>query len=160
MKQGEKKIGKTEKTSPRSYLDGASDWTLAVDLNGRLKFPTKVADTNLRPDMVLMSESARRVGIVELTVPSEDRVEVSGELKRARYAELEREGGRRGWMVRTWAVEVGCRGFPAASMAAFLKDIGLGGGQRSRSLKKIAEAAERSSRAIWSWSCIPGWGKG
>ena len=77
VKQGEKKIGKTEKTSPRSYLDGASDWTLSVDLNGRLKFPTKVADTNLRPDMVLMPGSSRRVGIVELTVPSENRVEVS-----------------------------------------------------------------------------------
>ena len=74
VKPGEK-LGKTEQKPPRSYLDGASDWTLSVDLNGRLKFPARVAETNLRPDMLLMSESGKRVGIVELTVPSEERVE-------------------------------------------------------------------------------------
>ena len=110
--------------------------------------------------MLLMSEGSKRVGLVELTVPNEERVELSGELKKAKYAELEREGRRKGWTVRTWTVEVGCRGFPAASMATFLKDIGVGGGERSRSLKRIGEAAERSSKAIWGWSCIPGWGKG
>ena len=110
--------------------------------------------------MLLMSESSRRVGVVELTVPSEERVEISGELKRAKYAELEREGRLKGWTVRTWTVEVGCRGFPAASMATFLKDIGIGGAERKGSLKRIGEAAERSSKAIWGWSCIPGWGKG
>ena len=156
---GEKK-GKTEERPPSSYLDGASDWTLSVDLNGKLKFPRKVAETNLRPDMVLLSENTKRVGIVELTVPSEERVELSGELKREKYEDLRREGERRGWRVRLWTVEVGCRGFPAASMAAFLKDLGIGGGERSRSLKKIGEAAERCSKSIWNWSCIPGWGKG
>ena len=159
VRQGEKK-GKTEERSQTSYLDGASDWTLSVDLNGRLKFPSRVAETNLRPDMLLLSEKSRRVGIVELTVPSEERVELSGELKRAKYEELKREGERKGWRMRLWTVEVGCRGFPAASMAAFLKDIGIGGGERSRSLKRIGEAAERCSKAIWSWSCITGWGKG
>ena len=114
----------------------------------------------MRPDMLLLSEKTRRVGIIELTVPSEEQVELSGELKKAKYEELRREGERKGWKVRLWTVEVGCRGFPAASMAAFLKDIGIGGGERSRSLKRIGEAAERCSKAIWSWSCIPGWGKG
>ena len=95
---GEKK-GKTDQRPPRSYLDGASDWVLSVDLNGRLKFPARVAETNLRPDMLLLSERGKRVGIVELTVPMEERVEVSGELKRAKYAELEREGERKGWRV-------------------------------------------------------------
>ena len=110
--------------------------------------------------MLLMSEKARKVGIVELTVPSEERVELAGELKKAKYEELRREGETKGWKVRIWTVEVGCLGFPAHSMAAFLKDLGIGGGERSRSLKKIGEAAERCSKSIWSWSCIPGWGKG
>ena len=110
--------------------------------------------------MLLLSEKSKRAGIVELTVPSEERVELSGEMKRQKYEELKREGERKGWKVRLWTVEVGCRGFPAASMAAFLKDIGVGGGERSRSLKRIGETAERCSKAIWNWSCIPGWGKG
>ena len=95
-----------------------------------------------------MSNTAKRVGIIELTVPSEERVEISGELKRSKYSELEREGRRKGWIVRIWTLEVGCRGFPAASMAAFLKDIGLGGGERKRALRKIGETSERCSKAI------------
>ena len=125
-----------------------------------MKFPASIAETNLRPDMLLVSERAKRVGIVELTVPSEERVELSGELKKAKYEELKIEGERKGWRVRLWTVEVGCRGFPATSMANFLRDIGVGGGERSRSLKRIGEAAERCSKNIWNWSCIPGWGKG
>ena len=159
IKPGEKK-GKTEAREDSSYMDGATDWSLTVDLNGRLKFPTRIAETNLRPDMLLMSEKARKVGIVELTVPSKERVELAGELKKAKYEELRREGETKGWKVRIWTVEVGCLGFPAHSMAAFLKDLGIGGGERSRSLKRIGEAAERCSKSIWSWSCIPGWGKG
>ena len=103
---------------------------------------------------MLLSNSAKKMGIVELTVPSEERVEVSGELKRAKYSEIEREGRSKGWTVRIWTVEVGCRGFPAASMAAFLRDIGVGGGERKKKLKKIGEEAERCSRSIWNWSCI------
>ena len=159
VRPGEK-VCKTEQRAPNCYLDGASDWVMSVDLNGRLKVPTKVADTSLRPDMLLLSDITKRVGVIELTVPSEERVEISGELKRMKYAELEREGKRRGWAVRIWTVEVGCRGFPAASMTGFLKDIGLGGGERTRALRKIGETTERCSKAIWTWSCIPGWGKG
>ena len=65
-----------------SYLDGANDWKLHVDLDRKLKFPREVAVTNLRPDMLLVSESTKRIGLVELTVPSEERIEVSGELKK------------------------------------------------------------------------------
>ena len=36
--------------------------------------------------MMLMSESTRLAGVIELTVPREDRLEVSGELKKMRYA--------------------------------------------------------------------------
>ena len=48
-------------------------------------------------------------------------------------------------------VEVGCTGFPAASMASALKDIGITGGERTRLMKKIEEA-ENHSRMIWNWS--------
>ena len=51
-----------------------------------------------------------------------------------------------------WAIEVGCKGFPATSMASFLKDIGIAGGERNRQLKKIGEVAMTSSRRIWNWS--------
>ena len=123
-----------------------------VDLDGNLKFPRQVAITNQRPDMILVSEGTRRIGLIELTVPSEERIEVSGELKRAKYAPLQEEGKANGWNVQVWAVEVSCIGFPADSMAYFLKDIGIAGGERARLLKKIGEEAENTSQKIWNWS--------
>ena len=153
VRPGEKK--KRVTPSPlSSYFDGAGDWKLSVDLDGRLRVPERVSDTNLRPDMLLISDSSKRMGIVELTVPSEERVEISGEIKREKYQRIVQEGKERGWTVRVWTVEVGCRGFPAASMASFLKDIGIGGGERNRALRRIGEAAESGSRAIWRWSCM------
>ncbi|MEL7079400.1 MAG: Ulp1 family isopeptidase, partial [Cyanobacteria bacterium J06582_2] len=110
MKEGEKKTP-IQKRVPHSYLDGAVDWKLMVDLDGNLKFPRQVAITNQRPDMILMSEMTKRIGLIELTVPSEERIEVSGELKRAKYAPLQEEGKANGWNVQVWAVEVGCTGF-------------------------------------------------
>ena len=142
---------------PSSYLDGANDWKIMVDLGGILKFPRQIADTNQRPDMLLMSESTKRVGVIELTVPGEERLEVSGELKKAKYAPLQEQGKVNGWRVHVWTVEVGCKGFSAASMASFLKDIGIGGGERNRLLKRIGDEAMMASRRIWNWSNLPKW---
>ena len=152
IKPGEKR--RATQRPLTSYLDGAGDWSMQVDLDGKLRVPERVAETNLRPDMILLSQSSRRMGIVELTVPSEERIEVSGELKREKYAKIEAEGRLRGWAVRTWTVEVGCRGFPAASMATFLKDLGIGGSERKRALRRIGETAEGCSKTIWRWSCM------
>ena len=158
VKEGETKALQ-EKTGQTSYLDGANDWKLMVDLDRNLKFPMEVAVTNQRPDMVLMSNSTKRIGLIELTVPNEERVEVSGELKKARYAPLQEEGKANGWKVQVWAIEVGCKGFPAASMATFLKDLGLSCSERTHQLKKIGEIADKSSRKIiWSWSHFAEWG--
>ena len=109
----------------RCYLDNATDWRVLADLDGRLKVPEDIAVTNLRPDIVLISKSTKNVGIVELTVPSEERVELSGELKRTKYAGLKEEGRKNGWKMQVWAIEVGCRGFPASSMVTFLKEMGF-----------------------------------
>ena len=58
-----------------------------------------------------------------------------------------------------WAVEVGCQGFHASSLATLLKDMGIAGGERGRRLKRIREAAERASKSIWNWSKMKEWGQ-
>ena len=143
----------------RSYLDGAADWRMQVDLDRRLKVPEEVAPSNLRPDLILVSDSAKKMGVMELTVPNEDRVEVSNEMKRSKYASLQVEGKKRGWSVQVWAVEVGCRGFPAGSMATFLNDLGFSGASKRRVLRKVGEAAEKGSKWIWCCSQRKEWGK-
>ena len=104
--------------------------------------------------MLIISNSTKKVGLVEMTVPSEERVEISGEMKKEKYAPLQEEGKANGWKVQVWAVEVGCRGFPASSIASFYKEIGITGSERNRLLKKIGEVAGNASRRIWSWSNI------
>ena len=158
VRAGEKRK-KNFKSVPRTYLEGARDWRLLVDLDGRLRVPRNIVETELRPDMLLISDSTKRMGVVELTVPSEDRVEISGELKKSKYTVLQQEGKKQGWRVQIWAVEVGCRGFPAASMASLMKDIGLIGGERKRKLRKLGETAERASKWLWNCSRVREWGK-
>ena len=115
--------------------------------------PEEVEVTNLRPDiMLLISDGTKKMRIVELTVTGEERIELSGQLKRTKYAGLQEEGRRNGWLVQVWVIEVGCRGFPAASMASLMKEIGIRGNERRRKLKRIREVAENASRSIWGWS--------
>ena len=130
-----------------------------MDLDGKLRVPHKIVETELRPDMLLISDSTKRMGLIELTVPSEDRVEVAGELKRTKYAVLQHEAKKKGWAVQIWAVEVGCRGFPAASMATLLREMGLTAGEKKRKLRKLGEAAERASKWLWNCSRLQEWGK-
>ena len=157
VKPGEKTQKKVKKEMG-SYLDGATDWRMQVDLDKKLRIPAEVAPTDLRPDLILVSSSTKRMGVMELTVPNEDRVEVANELKRRKYATLQVEGKKRGWTVEIWAVEVGCRGFPASSMAKFLKDIGISGEKRRGILRKVGEAAERSSKWLWRCNSRLDWG--
>ena len=122
---------------------------MSVDLKGGLKIPLGVCSTKLRPDIIIVSAKSKQMGIVELTVPMEDRIEVSGELKRNKYERIVSEGRQNGWKVRCWGVEVGCRGFPATSMSSFLKAIGYPGGERKKVVEKIGSIAENASKSLW-----------
>ena len=159
LKEGEKpnKEDKGQKYVD-SYLNSANDWKLEVDLDGRLKVPTEITTTNQRPDMMIISKQTKQVGFIELTVPNEDRIEVSGEMKKAKYESIAIDGRQKGWRVRIWAVEVGCRGFPASSMAGFMKDIGYRGKEGKRILEEIGQTAESATHSIWNWSKIKNWG--
>ena len=157
IKPGEKRQNK-EKKEMDSFLDGSTDWNMQVDLDKRLRIPVEVAPTDLRPDLILVSNSSKKMGVMELTVPNEDRVELANEMKRMKYATLQVEGKKRGWTVEVWAVEVGCRGFPAASMTKFLKDLGLSGEKKKKVLRKVGEAAESASRWLWRCSSRLEWG--
>ena len=96
--------------------------------------------------MLIISNSTKNVGLVELAVTNDERVEFFCEMKKEKYAPLQEEGKVNGWKVKVGAVEVGCRGFPASSMVSFVKEIGITGVDRNRLLKKIGEVAGNASR--------------
>ena len=48
-------------------------------------------------------------------------VEISGEMKKEKYATLQKEMKANGWKVQLYGFGVGCRGFKPSSIAQFLK---------------------------------------
>ena len=106
-------------------LSEANDWTVLADLDKQLKFPSEIALTRLRPDLVLFSRASKRVIWWELTVPSEERIAASHELKLDRYTSLQAEIQANEWSCFNFAVEVGARGVVAASLEVAAKKIGL-----------------------------------
>ncbi|XP_052280752.1 uncharacterized protein LOC127878274 [Dreissena polymorpha] len=85
VKSGE--TGKTQKPTKASILDGSRDWKMEVDLDRRLVFPN-VVQTTLRPDIVLWSETGKKLVTIELKVTWEARWEEAYEWKKAKYTEL------------------------------------------------------------------------
>ena len=158
VKEGNKTKAAQSKASPVSFFDGAKDWNLQVDLNKHVKIPKDILQTSLRPDLVVTSEKRKILGMMELTVPYEDRIEVSRELKKSKYQEIVSAGESKGWKVTLWSVEVGCRGFPAVSLGNYLRDIGFSGAERTKHQKLVGEIAQSASNSIWKWSHFRNWG--
>ena len=59
-----------------------------VDFERVQQFPSDVALTRLRPDVVILSRVARIVIMVQVTVPWEDNEEEAHERKKEKYEEL------------------------------------------------------------------------
>lgn len=143
------KTAKVHIPSDIGQLGGARDWKLAADLNQRLCFPSEIAITNLRPDLVLWSSSLHTVYIIELTVPWEAAVEEAFERKSLKYTELAVEAEQRGWKSKVCPVEVGCRGFVGKSTIRLLKELGVRGQTLRQTIKALSGAAEEASRWLW-----------
>jgi hypothetical protein len=145
------KEGQTKKPPPvtaTGILHQAPDWKMACDLDKRLTFP-EIVPTTLRPDIVLWSTAAKKLIVVELTVPWEERCEAAHERKRAKYDNLLAECRQQGWQTWNFPIEVGCRGFPAQSLWRMFSALGVTGRQRRSAVQNISKAAERASCWVW-----------
>ena len=140
---GEKKKGQADKE--QGLLATANDWQLAADVHCQLKFPSEIAVTTSRPDIVIWSRGTKQVAMVELTVPWEERIEEAYERKRLKYQPLVDECIERGW--KTWClpVEVGCRGFAGQSLWRAFRLLGITGMARKRAIADVCREAETAS---------------
>ena len=77
----------SRKITDVGLLSSAGDWQMIADIRGRMQFPTAIASTSLRPDIVIWSQNTRQVVMLELTVPWEERIEEANERKRTKYQE-------------------------------------------------------------------------
>ena len=98
---------------------------------------------------MITSDRTKQVAIIELTVPVEERVEISEEIKRTRYAKLEEKCRRNNWKPMVWTIEVGCRGFAVVSASRLLWDFGCQGRQKKELIRKLEVEAVNGSQKIW-----------
>lgn len=103
------RAGEKAKATSRAIsglLHSAQFWQLTVDLGSQLKFLQHVAETTLRPDIVLVSEAMKSHVMLKLTVPWVERMEEAFERKKEKYNSLVSDGHRKGWKARCLPVEV------------------------------------------------------
>ena len=98
-----------------TLLSSAPDWQLLVDLERQMKFPAHIVKTKLRPDIVMFSNSTKKVILWELSLPWEENMESTHERKIAKYEPLVKQCRMNGWQAISQAFEVGCRGFNASA---------------------------------------------
>ncbi|XP_041453149.1 uncharacterized protein LOC121406194 [Lytechinus variegatus] len=143
-----KKGTRCRKTRQRQGVGGllavADDWEVRVD-EGNRTMPEEVVVTALRPDMVLVARSARKIVMVELTVPWETRIEEARERKMDKYASLKQECEQNGWGAEVHTVEVGCRGFAGVSARRWIRAMGFSGREGEKWVRRMCGAAETGS---------------
>ena len=88
VREAESIRGKQLKTAEEGILATGNDWQMRADINRHLAFSQHIAITNLRPDIVLWSQTKKTVVLIELTVPYEERVDEAHERKQFKYQEL------------------------------------------------------------------------
>ena len=112
VKQG-KRLCFSKKKPHVGILHESSDWKLSVDFDSSLVFPSFIAITSSRPDIVIYSVLKKTVILIELTSPCEENFEDRHFDKIARYEALCVSIRENGWRHHLFAIEVGARGYSA-----------------------------------------------
>jgi hypothetical protein len=127
-----------EKALEHSKLIKTKGYQLMADLDKNrhdLLQTLRSFDSKLKPDIVLINESTKNIIIGELTCPMEARMTYWHETKTKKYHDLANRIAEKGFTVRFFAFEVGCRGLVGKSLRKFLNF-------RRRSLKKLSPIAQ------------------
>lgn len=105
-----------------------------MDLGKELKSPAMITSTCLHPDMIIVSDSTRRLIILELIpVLSEERMDEANEKKLSIYQKVVNNSRRKGWRARSEPLEVGRGRFAWQLLYRVFTALGLKGkkeGQR------------------------------
>ena len=145
------KLSAKPKTFSHHLLSVANDWKVMVDSHHeKLVFPPEIFSTNLRPDILIWSPSAKKVLIVELTVGCEENIEAAYVRKTNRYTELMTSiNDSTDWHATIFPIEVGARGFVGRSTSYFCRKIGFTSQSASKLCKSLSLVAARCSHNLW-----------
>ena len=143
---------------PPAILDTACDWHITVDLPGiEYNFPSLIAVTSKRPDLVLWSHARKLIILMELTVPAERNAVAANGRKTLRYdgpGALAGDCRDAGWTVEVLPVEVGTLGLVAQSTVQACKKLGAWTPELRRALEEVAL---RGSYVLFLERKSPGW---
>ena len=78
------KIARENMRKP-SLLEGCTDWHITTDLKHNFIFPTEIALITKHPDIVIWSFKAKKVFVIELTVPYEENFDWVHQCKLEKY---------------------------------------------------------------------------
>ena len=81
-----------------SLLEGCMDWHVAADLKHNFIFLTEIALTTKPSDIVIWSVKAKKVFVIELTVPFEENFDWEHQCKLEKYEDLREQCVRNGWI--------------------------------------------------------------
>ena len=136
------------------YLSRATDWQIFFDLPGSdastyRVFPPEIAATSKRPDVLLISRRNRWAICLELTCPKEERIQAAHDLKLERYADLTPAARSQNWLLTTWPIEVGCRGFVALSTLKAIRAFRFTRSKQTEIKCQLECVARRCTYYIW-----------
>ena len=137
------------KYKPTGILHLTDDWVLLSDLDSSYVFPGHIAVSSLRPDIVIFSNSLKRVVLVELTCPCEENMERWHSTKLAKYSCLVNTITSNGWGADLFAIEVGARGYCSRSVTLCLRRLGFSNKLAFSTTKKVGLTCMKSSFCIW-----------
>ncbi|XP_057310604.1 uncharacterized protein LOC130648569 [Hydractinia symbiolongicarpus] len=137
------------KSKVSGILHLAKDWKIVADTHSNYVFPSHIAISELKPDLVLYSNDLKRVIIVELTCPCEENMNAWHSTKVAKYSCLMNVIMVNGWQVDFFAVEVGARGYCARTTTACLKRMGFTNKLAYSTANDLGKISMRSFFCIW-----------
>ena len=140
------------KQNGRQEKPAANDWNLIWDEEYEpFIFPSEIAVSSARPDLVIWSPSTRACVITELTVCWEENFHQAHERKRNKkdYVTLISECKQNGWKISYFPVEVGARGVVSDSLIVFLRFMGLSRKKARLEADRIGRISLQASYTLW-----------
>lgn len=130
-------------------LHDVSDWQVMYDLGSTLIVPSYLTIMQLRPDILIVSNSTRSVIVFELTCPCEENMEAWHTKKVDKYLSLCVAMRSFGWSVKFFAFEVGARGFCSQSVHFCLRQLGFTNKLSRSTIKALSLTVMKCSFCIW-----------
>ena len=116
-------------------------------------FPTHIARTDLRPDIVVWNDATKSVVLLELTVCHESNFLDAHHRKQIRYLDLEEEIKLSHYKVKTHPIQIGCRGFIDVTSFECIREVAtqsLGSREWKAFLRNITLVTIKASYNIWT----------